>query len=238
MVRYAAEHNVGVEVSSHLNRLAPGQARELVASGLDVLIVSLDGADAETYRRYRVGGDFERVQRNLAAVLAARREQGSRQPLVEIQFLMMRHNEHQTAAMQDMAARLGVDRLVFGPVTINARNPEDHAWLPRREAHSRYTGADKRDRIYARRRVCEWLWRTAVINWDGTVSPCCVYEGPAADLGSLDTASFPEIWNGPGYQSARRVFAGNSAAAEAVPTICSFCRGKPRARDPEQHGLY
>ena len=65
MIGYAAERNIGTEVSSHLNILKENDARRIVESGLEMLIISLDGADEKTYSQYRVGGDFNKVPENM-----------------------------------------------------------------------------------------------------------------------------------------------------------------------------
>jgi radical SAM protein with 4Fe4S-binding SPASM domain len=115
-------------------------------------------------------------------------------------------------------------------------NDTDHDWLPKDEKKSRYSYGDGNDRIYTTRKKCEWLWRSAVINWDGTVTPCCVFESPGAEVGSLDGKKFAEVWNNENYRMAREVFTREGTAGTAV--ICGRCRGVPKAFDKDQHGLY
>jgi MoaA/NifB/PqqE/SkfB family radical SAM enzyme len=238
MISYARQKNIGTELSSNLNVTEPADAQKLVESGLELLIVSLDGADAATYGEYRVGGDFDKVCRNVKAIAEARRRLGSRYPLIEIQCLIMRDNEHQRQQMVTLSRSMGADRLRFGPVTINVLNESDWRWLPSSENLSRYSYGRRRDRVYSHRRRCEWLWRSAVFNWDGTVSPCCVYEGPKSEMGVLGERPFEEIWNGPGYVEARRGFTRHGKHEVAGASICSHCRGTPLAVNEDQNGLY
>lgn len=238
MIVYAAENNIGTEISSTLNIFEGADAEKLVESGLELLVVSMDGADPATYARYRVKGDFEKVCTNIAAIVKSKRKLGRRYPIVEIQFLVMKHNESQIHAMTLLAHTLGVDNLRLGPVTINLRNEDDRQWLPTRESLSRYSYAAKKDRIYACRRKCEWLWRSAVVNWDGTVSPCCVYEGKKSEVGSLEAKTFAEVWNSEYYVQCRRVFTRQCRRKTEIQTICSTCRGSPQALNEQQHGLY
>jgi MoaA/NifB/PqqE/SkfB family radical SAM enzyme len=53
MIAYATEKNIGTEISSHLNVFEDTDAEKLVESGLELLVVSMDGADPATYTRYR-----------------------------------------------------------------------------------------------------------------------------------------------------------------------------------------
>ncbi len=239
MIAYATASNVSTEISSHMNVFTEEHAKAMIASGLELLVVSLDGADAETYSRYRVGGDFDAVVRNVALLTEAKRKAGSRYPIVEVQFLAMRHNEGQVREMGRLAARLGADSLRVGPVTLNIRNAEDLSWLPSEEALSRYYYNEKVDRIYSTRKKCEWLWRSIVVNWDGTAAPCCVYEGRKAELGSILENDFLTVWNSPAYRRSREVFTGGGNKSQGGPrTICSYCRGVPTALNDRQHGLY
>ena len=63
MVRYASDRGIFTFTSTngHFVR-SPEQAQAIVESGLDEMIVSLDGVDQATYEDgYRVGGQIERV---------------------------------------------------------------------------------------------------------------------------------------------------------------------------------
>lgn len=238
MIEYASAKNIGTEISTHLNVFEESQAGTMIEAGLESLIISLDGAEPTSYSRYKVGGDFDRVIRNIAAIVAAKKQRGSKYPVIEIQFLVMGHNESQMEQMEGLARELGVDRLKFGPVIINTRNEKDYQWLPGEEKRSRYSYADKKDKIYSYRKKCEWLWRSAVINWDGTVAPCCVYEGDKAKLGRLGEGAFFEVWNNEYYQQSRAIFTKNGISDRGLKTICSHCKGVPEALDKDQHGLY
>jgi radical SAM protein with 4Fe4S-binding SPASM domain len=238
MVAYATEKNVGSEISTHLNVFKDKNVEELLESGLEKLIVSLDGTDEETYTTYRRGGDFKKVIENIALIMDAKKRRKKKYPVVELQMLAMRHNESQLGEMAVRAKELGVDAYRVGAVTINLKNKQDWEWLPADERLSRYFYHGKQDKIYSRRRKCEWLWRSAVINWDGTVSPCCVFEGRNTELGTLDGKGFSGVWNNEYYQAARSVFTSGGDKQKSVDTICARCRGMPVASDEGQHGLY
>ncbi|MCD6288763.1 MAG: SPASM domain-containing protein, partial [Candidatus Hydrogenedentes bacterium] len=238
MIGYATSKNVATEMSSNFSNFRPDDADTLIESGLELLIVSLDGATAETYAQYRQGGDFEKVLDNVRALTAAKRRKGSRFPTVEIQCLAMKHNEHELDDMDRLIVELGADRLRIPPVVVNTLDKEQvERWLPVNEKLSRYDYRTMADKIFDGRSRCAWLWRSAVINWDGTVSPCCVFEGPKTDMGSLANSSFMDVWNSETYRSARELFRSGGSAA-SVRTICTKCKGSPHAADRKQQGLY
>ena len=65
MIRYSAtDNNIRTITSLHLNNLTDKQVEGFVTSGLDKLIVSVDGATPEVYEKYRVGGDINKVFNN------------------------------------------------------------------------------------------------------------------------------------------------------------------------------
>ena len=72
--------------------------------------------------------------------------------------------------------------------------------------------------------LCTWLYRTAFINWDLGVSPCCnYYTGEKNhDFGNLKDQTFSVIWNSDKYIEARRMFKeGNGNYSNE--NICHKC---------------
>ena len=67
---------------------------------LDEIIVSLDGVDQETYAKYRVGGQIERVFDGVRRLVAAKQQLGAQTPLINLQFIVMKHNEHDCIGMR------------------------------------------------------------------------------------------------------------------------------------------
>ena len=81
--------------------------------GLDQIYISFDGLDQETYEKYRVRGSFERVVEGVKSLLAQRAALGRSNPIVELQFLVMKHNEHQIGEFRRMAQDLGADSRII-----------------------------------------------------------------------------------------------------------------------------
>src|SRR3989337_1283827 len=111
MISYAQTHNIQVRVSSNLNVIDRMKAKKLVKSGLDVLIASIDGASQETYSQYRVGGQFDKVTSGIKLITEIKKELNTSKPSIIWQFLVMRHNEHEIVAAENMAKELDVSQL-------------------------------------------------------------------------------------------------------------------------------
>ncbi len=102
----------------------PVDAEALVASGLDRLVVAIDGASAATYNRYRRGGDFAQVIENLRVLVAARKAQASRKPWLVWQFLAFEHNVHEVQEAARLAREIGIDQLVVArPHSVEHDDP-------------------------------------------------------------------------------------------------------------------
>jgi radical SAM protein with 4Fe4S-binding SPASM domain len=66
---------------------------------------------------------------------------------------------------------------------------------------------------------CDWPWRSAYVTHDGKVQPCCMVMGSdRATLGSLDRATFVEVWNGERYRRFRERLTSSSP-----PRVCAGC---------------
>jgi len=105
MVRYATTRGITVSTNSNLTLLTPRRAQECVASGLDWLHVSVDGATAELYERIRVRSRLDRVLSNVDNLLAARRRAASARPHLRMVSVVMRQNLHELPDLVRLAHR-------------------------------------------------------------------------------------------------------------------------------------
>jgi len=138
MIACAKSHGAFVKLDANLNDMPPGTPERLVRSGLDLLSVSIDGLTQETYEKYRVGGNLEKVLANLRELLAKRAELGSATPRVRWQFLVFKHNEHEADRVAEFARAVGVDRADVTPASLPDEPGYLWEWLPRAPRFQRY----------------------------------------------------------------------------------------------------
>lgn len=214
MISYAKQKGMKVLTSTngHFFR-TDGQAAQLVRSGLDALIIAVDGISQETYQRYRESGDLETVVQGIRRIVAAKKAAGSSTPLLNLRFVVMKHNEHEIPGLRDFARSLGVDLL-----TLRALHPHDAKGLLKGEAKNgeylpqnpdlqRYRKDAKGDGLKRRsHNPCRKLWNSTTIHWNGKVSPCCFDPHDRFTLGDLNGANLRAIWKGPRYHKMRREF--------------------------------
>lgn len=204
-------------VSTNGHYLTPENASRIVKSGLNKLIVSLDGMDQETYSTYRIGGDLQTVLDGIKNVHDAKKRSGSRLKL-EIQFLVSKRNENQIDIARDFASEM---KASFRIKSMQIINPSEYeSWIPSRHSFSRY---QKNDGIYTIKNSfpdnCARLWFNPVITWDGKVLPCCFDKNADHILGDLNEDSFRDIWNGPKY----KLFRKSLLSGRNMIDICRNC---------------
>jgi MoaA/NifB/PqqE/SkfB family radical SAM enzyme len=221
MIRYAKAMKTVVLTSTNGHFLdSREEAERLVASGLDDLIISLDGASSETYQKYRTGGNFNKVIRGIRHLVAAKRRLGSKQPYIELQFLLMKHNQHEIGNFRALARELRVNKISLKTVQVESLE-QSQRFLPQRRAYRRYTMDGNSLRLKGRiRNNCRWIWFCPVINSDGTVCACCFDKDNAFPLGNVfQSKSLAEIWHGKRY----RAFRHRILHSRAQLPLCQNC---------------
>lgn len=87
----------------------------LAASGIDEVTFSVDGADPRTYARYRQGGDFNRLLKNMADLAREKKRLGREVPFINWRYILFKWNDSflQMARARRLAKETGVDRLTW-----------------------------------------------------------------------------------------------------------------------------
>lgn len=111
LVRAAKRRGLRVNMVSNM-ALAHDRAEEIVDSGIDEIIVSLDGP-REAHDAIRGAGVFNRVVRGLMLVDRIRRDRGRATPRVNISCTLSALNIGKLDGMADLAASLGAGSLTF-----------------------------------------------------------------------------------------------------------------------------
>lgn len=203
-IREARLAGLAVTLSSNLSvRLSNDAIEALVLSGPARILVSLDGLDAHTYNKYRVGGDFNRVVKNARRIAHTKARLGKTHPELVWQFLVFRHNEHQLEQAHKIYRHWGFDAFeIEKPNLPFGQNDHDTArkWFSKNEAHRLPGPFDIKDNVGD---CCFWPWRSAVIAPDGGLNPCCYVGDPQYDVGNVLTQGFDAAWNSPAMVAIR-----------------------------------
>lgn len=200
MVQYAARKGIYTATSTNAHYLSDAAARRTVESGLDRLIISIDGTTQEVYQQYRVGGKLEKVLEGTRNILRWKKELKSRTPHVIFQFLVVRPNEHQIADVRRLARELGVDEVALKTAQIYDYEQGDPL-IPTLDRYARYARQSDGSYKIKNRLIdhCWKMWHSCVITWDGLVVPCCFDKDAEHRLGDLKQSSFASVWQSAAY---------------------------------------
>jgi radical SAM protein with 4Fe4S-binding SPASM domain len=204
MVRYAHEKKIFTSTSTNAHYLNDTNARNTVESGLDRLLISMDGTSQETYEAYRVGGDLSKVIEGTRNLVKWKKALKSATPHLVLQFLVVKPNEHQIPDLHKLAEELGVDEVRLKTAQVYDYE-HGNPLIPSNSQYSRYE--KKTDGTWRLKNGLEnhcWkLWQSPVITWDGLVVPCCFDKDAKHPMGDLQKVSFKEVWQGTAYRQFR-----------------------------------
>lgn len=220
MVRYASSKGIYTVTSTNAHYLTDEVAKKTVESGLDRIIVSIDGTTQETYQAYRVGGQLNKVLEGTKNLVRWKKELKSATPHIIFQFLVVKPNEHQIDELHQIAQEIGVDEVKLKTAQVYDFE-QGNPLIPDNPQYSRYQKlANGTYRIKnALLNHCWKLWHSCVITWDGKVVPCCFDKDASHRLGNLQTTAFKTIWQGEDYYRFRR----NILTARKEIDICTNC---------------
>lgn len=220
LVKEAKKARLVVETSTNAQFLSYQQAIKTVKSGLDILVVSLDGMTQPVYEEYRVGGQLSKVLDGILNLVKAKRELGLNKPIIRAQFIAFHHNQHQIGEFKKTVWAMGVDMVEVKKAQIYGVENKVHM-LPTDARLSRYKvnhdGSVGLGDQYKNK--CWKHWSSAVLTWEGDLLPCCFDKDAKYIMGNIYEQSMVEVWSTPAYLSFRR----NILLHQNEIDICNNC---------------
>ncbi len=205
MVQYASQRGIYTITSTNGHFLNEENARKTIESGLDRLIISVDGSTQEVYEQYRKSGKLEVVLQGARNVVKWKKELKSKTPHLIFQFLVVRPNEHQIPEIYKLAEEIAIDEVRLKTAQIYDY-AQGNPLIPKQDQYSRYRRqADGSYRIKNQLlNHCWKLWHACVITWDGVVVPCCFDKDAKYRMGNLQEQSLREVWQQEPYREFRQ----------------------------------
>src|SRR5580692_7612548 len=204
MVRYLKDRGVYVLFNTNGTVLNERNGRALIGAGLDELRVSLDAANAKTYREVRGKNYFDRILKNVRAFRTIQEREGHTKPRVSAWLTGLRETVEQLPDFVRVAAETGVkevylQRLVFFTENaIGKARPDQTLYdqLSREEASHIERAADiaaslgitfsasgaasepgmslKRGDSTSPWSLCRRPWTVMYFTANGRALPCCI----------------------------------------------------------------
>ena len=243
MVEYATARGIDVKISTNLSmKLTEGEVESLARTSLRKIYISANGASNETYTKYHVGGSFETVMKNMKLLLKKAREANNRYTKYIWLFHVFSHNEHEIEKAKQMAKEIGIKLNVNKMRTDMGKEvfetPEDaikrdSQWLPENPEYNIFNVEKNTVRRDFR---CNLLWKESVINWEGSIMPCCFIYSEKFAFGNFTKKGFKEVWNNKNYVIARKAVSNKNEVHAPQPdsnefkekgcTVCHVCKSK------------
>lgn len=220
MVQYASRQGIYTSTSTNAHYLDDEKAKQTVLSGLDRLIISIDGTSQETYEAYRIGGKLEKVLQGARTIVKWKKQLNSVTPHLIFQFLVVKPNEHQTDEVKKIAKEIGIDEVKFKTAQVyDFENGNE--LIPENPKYSRYRKVEsgKYEIKNLLLNHCWKLWHSSVITWDGRVVPCCFDKDASHQFGNVKDSGFSTIWHNTKYTSFRK----SLLKARSEIDICKNC---------------
>lgn len=221
MVSYANKKGIYTATSTNAHYLTDEKAKKTVESGLDRLIISIDGTTQDVYQQYRVGGQINKVLEGTKNIIKWKKELKSKTPFIFFQFLVVKPNEHQIDEIKKLGKEMGVDQVRFKTAQVYNYEADPNQLIPSLNKYSRYK-KDKEGNMQVKNSLsnhCWRLWSGNVLTWDGLVVPCCFDKDATHQLGNLKNMSFKEIWHNENYKQFRTELMTSRKNID----ICSNC---------------
>ena len=205
MVKHATDNNIYTATSTNAHYLNDKNCKETIESGLSRLIISIDGTNQESYGKYRIGGNIDKVIEGTRNIVKWKKQMKSKTPFIMWQFIVFGHNEHEIDDITQLAKEVGVDHLALKTAQVyNFEQGSD--LLPKNPKYSRYQKAGLSYKIKnGLLSHCWRMWHACVVTWDGVLVPCCFDKDGDYKLGNLSNFKFKSIWRCEEYQRFRKL---------------------------------
>lgn len=219
-VQLAKAKNIYCTTSTNAHYFTEELIHRTIDSGLDSMIVSIDGVTQASYEQYRVKGNLNKVLDGLRRFVEIKKQRRSKIPLLALQFLVMKHNEHEIPEIKQLAKDIGVDRLLIKNIEVRSLQ-EARQWLPVNDRYRRYNFDGEHYEVKnSNKKSCPRPWLSTLINWDGTVVPCCFDKNAGHPMGNIvEAADLDKIWNAETFRKFRSQLLNDRKSID----ICRNC---------------
>ena len=95
----------------------------------------------------------------------------------------------------------------------------DSQWIPEDPLYCAFDLDKKESRD--KKNFCSLLWKETVINWEGSVLPCCSVCEEKYSFGNAFEKGFRNIWNGEAYIATRKEV---TQKPNTKKTVCHVCK--------------
>lgn len=186
MIRYCKKAGLKTTLNSNMARVNQKLAMSLIDSGLDMLVMGIDGVHKDTYEKLRRGTSFDETKQNIQGLLSLDPKDLYR----VVQMVYIANNKDEAGQFIRQWRSSGADFVRIQPYQNVEKENLQLSALPARS-----------DR---KRRPCIHPWKKMAVCWDGTVVICCNDYDKFKVVGDVRNENVLDIWNGQHMQEIRK----------------------------------
>jgi len=199
MISIARRYRIYTVLSTNAQNIDEPLAQHIVKSGLSKIIISMDGMTASTYNKYRIGGNIDKVKTAIETLISVKKKLGLNNPKIIVQFLVHRFNEHEIKIFKQWARSLNI-KAELKTMQIY----KDFSFVPTLSRYSRYELKENRWQLKrTKRNRCFRIWSQCVIQYDGSLLPCCYDKEGNFNMGNIKEKSLKELWHSKAFNDFR-----------------------------------
>ncbi|MCK4662945.1 MAG: SPASM domain-containing protein [Bacteroidales bacterium] len=220
LVKYTNSNNIYTATSTNGHFFSDSNCEKIINSGLNRIIISIDGTTQETYEKYRIKGKLNKVIEGTKKLVLLKNKIKSKTPFVIVQFLVFKHNQHQITEAKQLAKKIGVNKIIFKTAQIYDCK-KSNKLIPTNNKYSRYFIDDKGNYVIKSKlkKNCWRMWHSAVVTWDGIIVPCCFDKDAKYSFGNVSISYFYNIWKNNKYD----IFRNKIFKSRNKIDICTNC---------------
>lgn len=204
IIQYASSF-ARTNISTNGLSLSYEKAEELIKSGVNSIIVSIDGTSQEVYEKYRVGGSLKKALDALKTLQKLNIKYNKKVKIIP-QFIVFRHNEHEMAEFKEICNFMGLSPCFKSPY-IRPNSIFFESTL------KKYLRKRFRSEALLKKamRFCQDPRKVFTILLDGTVVACCYDHNKVTNFGNIFSQDVLGIWRSSKFLDFRRkIMAGNA----------------------------
>jgi radical SAM protein with 4Fe4S-binding SPASM domain len=205
MIEYANQYRIYTIVSTNGTIFRKDKIENILKAGLNKLIIGIDTFKGKEYKKFREGGNYNRLKKNIKQIIDLKKDINSH-TIISLQYLIMSHNEMRLEEMKQQALSLGADEVIIKSLcapSFNEISSEDIKFFPKSQKYFRYTNFTNFESKIIKNK-CEHIWKDMLICSDGTALPCDRDHLSKFVLGNILEKSLFHTWNSKEYVSFRR----------------------------------
>lgn len=220
MIKYASEKKIYTALSTNAQQLDLDAIQKTIESGLNRIIISIDGTTQEVYEKYRIGGSLKKVIEATEYLVKIKKQLRSTTPYVVHQFLVSKENEQQISDFFKLAENLNVNKAELKTLQLYDLQKQSNI-LPENKKYSRYI-IHANGTVSIKKKLnnnCYRSWSSAVITWDGTMVPCCFDKDASHLVGEISQHSINTTFKTEKFSAFRKKILQNRKGIK----ICNNC---------------